>query len=106
MFKKICKAILKRVDSFANTFVNTFVGVLTCFEPQHVRIIETRGCMGEDYSYQNGFILRRVTRNVYDGNPGGVNVDFYIIKLNDEQVIERPVTEGFFAEDGVLEFRR
>lgn len=70
-----------------------------------VRIIETRGCMAEDHSFQTGYILSRVIRNVYNGTENGVNIYFYRVKMQDRRILEFPVQDFHRATDGVLEYR-
>jgi hypothetical protein len=71
---------------------------------KQVRLIITVGCMAQDGPTQNGTIVETVKRKIYDGNTG-CNTEFYVIKLDSGETIERPVQDAFKAEDGILEFR-
>ena len=73
--------------------------------PRPMRIIETYGCMANDGPAVEAVVVRRITRNVYNGSKAGATVPFYVVRLSDGREREIPVQDAYRAKDGVLEHR-
>ena len=70
---------------------------------QQARYIETRGCMGTDYSIQKGTVIGHCLKEVYGAR---APVEFSRIQLQDTgAVIEQVRAAAYLAPDGVLEWR-
>jgi hypothetical protein len=87
-------------------FITRLFGAFRKVSPpvvQQARYIETRGCMGTDYSIHKGIVIGHCVKEVYGSR---APVEFSRIQLQETgEVIEQVRAAAYLAPDGALEWR-